>query len=139
MNEVSLILKKDGIAKIRYKVRSILGRGFVNAEEDLQLNTELPISADALIIQFEEKTGDWVIIPVKKGTTHDSEKTYKLTPQEKKILDILQNSEKPLTQQEIANRIGIKTQGIWHSLKRLVEKGLIKKTNERPAKYFISR
>jgi|GEM_PF-3771045 len=139
MKEIYITLRMDGVAKIRYRVKSVLGKGFVNAEEDLQLNTELPISADALIIQFEEKTGTWIIIPIKKGITHDSEKTYKLTLQEKKILDILQNSEKPLTQQEIANRMGIKTQGIWHSLKRLVEKGFIKKTNERPAKYFLSR
>jgi uncharacterized membrane protein len=140
MERVDILLKKDGIAVARYKVKSVLGKGFVNVEEELQLNTELPISADALIIQFEKETGTWIITPVKKSVTYDDyREKYQLTSQERKILDLLQNSEKPLTQREIAEQMGIKPQGVWHSLQRLLEKGLIKKTDDRPAKYFLAR
>ena len=62
----------------------------------------------------------------------------KLTKQQQDIINVLKNSNKPLTDEEIADELGKTKQAIWNNLRLLEKQGYIKKIDERPRKWVIS-
>jgi len=133
MKELRIILGKNGIGYIRYWIQSVQEGGIVEAEELLKPEATIRIQVEALKIRFDQNLG-WIIEPI-----HRKEKTtLKLTPQQRKILEILKRAGRSLTQKEIANQMNVRPQAIWNSLQELVKEGILVRSEERPFRYSIA-
>lgn len=133
MKDIRIVLGRNGIGYIQYRIQSVQEGGVVKAEEPLKPEAIIRIQAEALKIIFDQNLG-WIIEPIRRK----EEKILKLTPQQRKILKILKRAEKPLTQKEIANQMNVRPQAIWNSLQELVKEGILVRSEERPFRYSIA-